>query len=394
MRILFLSAWYPYPPTNGSKLRIYNLLRGLSRSHEVTLVTFADRVPPSPPPELAALCRAVHVVAERPYNPTSHRSLLGFFSLTPRSLVDTFVPEMEQVIRREVERGQYDLVIASQWSTAVYLANLQGTPAIFEELELGILEARKATASSTLRRWRHQLTLLKLQYYLRRVLPRFVACTVVSNEEAALLRRMVPDYRRVAVVPNAVSLSDYRSVDVTPCPNTLIFAGSFRYFANHDAMDWFLRDVYPLIRARVPEARLIITGDHANLPLPPSENVTLTGFVDDVRPLVASAWASLAPLRLGGGTRLKILEAMALRSPVIATSKGAEGLAARHGEHLLVADSPEAYANAVVRVLAEPDLRNRLAEGGYRLVRENYDWDVVLPNFLELTEGVVSPAPP
>lgn len=394
MRVLFLSGWFPYPPNNGSKLRIYHLLTGLARCHEVTLVTFADRVPSTLPTELTALCHAIHVVPERPYNPTGARSLLGFFSLTPRSLVDTFVPEMRRVFRGELDRGRYDLVIASEWSTAAYLADLQGVPAIFEDPELGVLETKRTSASTALGHLRHQITLLKLRYYLRHLLSRFAMCTVVSEQEATLLRRMVPGYRHVAVIPNAVSLDDYRGVEGTPRPNTLVFAGSFRYFANHDAMDWFLREVYPRVRVRVPEVHLTITGDHANLPLPNADNVTLTGFVDDVRPLVASAWASLAPLRLGGGTRLKILEAMALRSPVIATSKGAEGLEARHDEHLLIADSPEAYANAVVRVLTEPGLRQRLTENGHRLVRERYEWSVVLPNFLTLAASVVSSSLP
>jgi len=173
-----------------------------------------------------------------------------------------------------------------------------------------------------------------------------------------------------------------------PEPGTLIFTGSFRYFANHDAMVWFLGQVYPRIQAQAPDVHLTITGDHANLPLPCTEGVTLTGFVEDVRPLIATAWISVVPLRLGGGTRLKILEAMALGTPVIATSKGAEGLEAQQEEHLLIADTPEAFVEAVVRVLKEPELRRRLTDNAYQLVRDKYDWAVVMPRFLNLVERV------
>ena len=130
--------------------------------------------------------------------------------------------------------------------------------------------------------------------------------------------------------------------------------------------------------------RLFITGNHASKPLPPTRNVTLTGYVDDVRPLVARAWCSVVPLRIGGGTRLKILEAMALGTPVVATSKGAEGLDVRDGEHLLIADEPAAFAEQVVRLLRDADLRAALAANSRRLVAERYDWAIVMPKFLAL----------
>lgn len=380
MRILFLSTWYPYPANNGSKLRVYNLLRGLAEGHELTLLSFADSsVPAEPPSELRAICRAVHVVRQRPYNPSSGRSLLGLFSSTPRVVVDTFSREMHDRLRFELDRTPYDLVIASQWNTASYLEHIRGIPAIFEEVEVGVLVTKVTNAGSPFERFRHQLTLVKLRSYLRRLLPRFAACTVVSEAEASLLRQMVPTYTTVHVVPNAVDVAEYADIRSVPQPKTLIFAGSLRYFANHDAMDWFLRESYPLIQSRVPDVRLTITGDHADLPLPSSSNLILRGFVDDVRPLIASSWVSLAPIRVGGGTRLKILEAMALRSPVVATSKGAEGLEARNGEHLLIADDPRSYANAVIRLLEEPDLRDQLAGNGFALVKTRYDWNVVLP---------------
>lgn len=388
MRILFLSAWFPYPPNNGSKLRIYNLLRGLSRNHDVTLVTFADDIPAALPAELSRICRDVHVVTNRRYDPTSARALLGLLSPTPRSIVDTFVPGMRQAILRELNRGGHDLVVASEWSTAAYLVDMHGLPAIFEDLEIGHFEAMKARSSTPWRPLRHQLTLLKLRAYARRLLPRFSACTVVSATEAALVHGLAPEFRRVEVIPNAVSLADYSDIDATLRPNTLIFTGSLSYFANHDAMVWFLREVFPRIRARIADVQLVITGDHLNLPLPYTDNVTLTGFVDDVRPLIASAAASLAPIRMGGGTRLKILEAMALHTPVVATSKGAEGLEVRNNQDILIADHPNDLADAIVRVLTEPGLRRRLSESAHHLIKEKYDWDVIMPNFVRLVETI------
>ncbi|GJM42292.1 MAG: hypothetical protein DHS20C20_25740 [Ardenticatenaceae bacterium] len=151
-------------------------------------------------------------------------------------------------------------------------------------------------------------------------------------------------------------------------------------------MVWYLQEVNPLVQAQIPDVHLSITGDHANMPLPPANNVTLTGFVDDIRSWIASSCLSLAPIFMGGGTRLKILEAMALRTPVIATSKGAEGLDVEHGKHLLLADTPQEYADAVVTLLRNPDLYKKIADNGYQLIAEKYDWPSVTPHFLHLVE--------
>jgi glycosyltransferase involved in cell wall biosynthesis len=169
----------------------------------------------------------------------------------------------------------------------------------------------------------------------------------------------------------------------------LIFSGSFRYQANYEAMLWFIRDVFPRVLERVPDAQLIITGDHANLPVPPVSNIALVGHVSDIHTLIASSWVSLAPLLSGGGTRLKILEAMAIGTPIVSTSKGAEGLEVRAGEHLLVADTPSAFADCVVTILRNRELRDQVSIRARQLVKEKYDWDAVMPQFLQLIERIV-----
>jgi len=388
-RILFLSRWFPYPPDNGSKIRIYNLLRGLAQEHEVTLLSFTDEPDVGPDvPALRALCRDVQVMPGKPFEPQSQRARLGFLSLTPRSVVDTFSPEMEHRIEQTLSTRDYDLVIASEFATASYGRSLRGLPALFEDPELGVLYEQFAHATSAWRRFRYGMTWVKQRHYLARLLRYFRACTVVSERERRLLFLAVPNYQPIEVIPNCINLADCDGVHEVAQVNTMIFTGSFRYFANHDAMTWFLREVYSRIQAQVPDIHLTITGDHANLPLPEAENVTLTGFVDDVRPLIASCWISVVPIWRGGGTRLKILEAMALRTPVVSTSKGVEGLDAQHNDHLLIADTPQAFTEAVIRLLKEPGLRQRLADNAYQLVREKYDWAVVMPRFLNLVERV------
>lgn len=390
MNILFLSSWYPYPPDNGSKLRVYNLLRGLAEFHDVTLLSFTDQLRPETPRELKVLCRDVYAVRRQTYNSSSKRAITGFFSLTPRSMSDTYQQEMAALIRRVLETKDIDLVIASQWWTAAYHSTFTDVPAIYEEMETGLLVSKVARASNRLYRFRHGLPLLKLRAYLRQTLPRFQKCTVVSENEKKLLQQMVPDYPHIHVVPNGIQTADYKNILRPPIdPNRLIFTGSLSYSANLDGIRWFLTDVFPIIQEQAPEVKLLITGRSGKAPLPEMGNIIRTGYVEDVRPFIASASISIAPILEGGGTRLKILEAMAVGTAVVATRKGAEGLDVQDNEHVLLADTPDQFANAVLRLLQDSKLRLKLAENSCRLIREQYDWAVIMPEFLNLVEEAV-----
>ena len=307
-------------------------------------------------------------------------------STTPRSVRDTWSPAMAQLVEQKLAADKPDLIIASQIDTAGYVPRSSGVTALFEEVELGLMYEQFAVATTLSQRLRYGLTWTKHRRYLTDLLERFDACTVVSQRERQLLASTVPGYATAEVIPNFINLPDYRNVSPVPGQNTLIFTGAFTYHVNYEGALWFVRKVYPLVRAQVGDVALTITGNHANLSLPDTENVTLTGMVDDVRPLIAGAAVSVVPIWEGGGTRLKILEAMALRTPVVTTSKGAEGLDAQDGVHLLIADEPGAFANAVVRLLQDHSLRQRLAGNAFALVEQNYDWQVVMPHFLSLVD--------
>jgi glycosyltransferase involved in cell wall biosynthesis len=293
---------------------------------------------------------------------------------------------MEDLIRREVRRTKFDVVIASQFSTACYSHSFRGIPALFEEAELALYWPGARNGHSLGTRIRKRLTWAKHRRYLSRVLKNFAVCTVASEAEREMLAAAVPDYHSVRVVPNFIDLRDYTGVSAGQVPGSLLFAGSLQYSPNYDAVMWFLRDIYPAIKARLPQARLTVTGDPGTARLPADSDVVLTGRVADVRPLLAAAAVSLAPIREGGGTRLKILESMALRTPVVTTSKGMEGLAARNREHLLVADTPKEFAQAVTYLLLNPEAAGTMVENAFELVRSQYDSEVVLRDFLRLVE--------
>lgn len=389
-RILFLSRWFPDPPDNGSKLRIFNLLRGLANRHDVTLLSFSqDPAPPSSDTLLSSLCTRIEVIPWKPYDPASLRARLGFLSLRPRFVVDTYSSQMQAAIARALSSQSFDAVIASQMDMALYSPWFENVPALFEEVELATLYEQYSQAPSLARRLRYGLTWAKHRRFLRRRLQDFKACTVVSQHECRLLQRVAPHFSAISIIPNCIDVAACAAVQAVRQENRLIFSGSLTYDANYEAMTWFLERVFPLIKEQIPHVDLLITGDHGHRPLPNARDVTLTGFVDDVKPLVAGASVSLAPILTGGGTRLKILEAMALGTPVVATEKGAEGLDVRHGEHLLVAGDAREFARAVVHLLQNPQERQRLAEDAFCLVREHYNWPNVMPQFLDLVDFVI-----
>ncbi len=224
-------------------------------------------------------------------------------------------------------------------------------------------------------------------YTFRGFFNSFQACSVVSKQERGLLVQNFSHYKGIVeVIPNCVHVNGDKNYQSALISNQLIFSGSFRYHANYEAMLWFVGEVFPKVLKKVPDAHLIITGDHANLPLPSVSNVRLIGHVSDIKTLVASSWVSVAPLLSGGGTRLKILEAMSVGTPVVSTSKGAEGLDAIVGEHLFVADKADNFAEELVKVLKDQDLRDRLSINGKQFVTENYSWELTTPRFLSLVE--------
>lgn len=391
MQILFLSRWFPYPPNNGSKLRIYNLLKGLNEYHNITLISFSEQNDvPVVDSNLMSSFQGVNTIPWKQYNPSNMSARLGYFNTQPRSIVDTFSSQMKYQIEQTIMAQNIDVVVASEIDMGIYGKYFHGLPAILEDVEIGVLHEQYSLAKSPVRRLRYGLTWVKYRRYLNSVLKNFQLCTVVSKREHQLVSQVIPMDTSIEIIPNGVDLDNYCDVQSKPKPNTIIFTGSFSYSPNYEAMIWFLKEVYPIILLQVPDAHLYITGDHGGLSLPTHENLTLTGYVDDIRNLIASSWCSIVPIHTGGGTRIKILEAMALKTPVVCTTKGVEGIDVTQGEHLLIADSPEKFAEAIIKLFSDDEYRQELVANGYKLIREKYDWKVIMPDMLNLVEQAVN----
>lgn len=383
MNILFLSRWFPYPADNGSKLRISNLIRQLSVEHQVFLVSFRppERVIDGQAERLALTdCAAVQTAPYLGYQSGSLKALAGLFAPRPRSLVASHSPEFAALTAHAVREHRPELVVASELDMLPYARAQHDAPILLDDLEVAVYRDALRGARSLKARVRATLTWAKLGAYLRRELPHVAACTVVSEQERDNLRVIAPAYDRVSVVPNAVDVASYAGAYAPPQPDTLVFSGSLSYAPNYDGLRWFLQEVLPRVQQNVSNVRLRVTGSTQGIDLaglPSNSAVEYTGYVDDVRPVIAESWAAVVPLWQGAGTRLKILEAMALGTPVVSTSKGAEGLAATPGTEILVQDAPEAFARGVVDLLRSPARRKQLAAAGIDLVRARYDWQVV-----------------
>lgn len=390
MKVLFLSSWYPYPADNGSRLRIYHLLRQLSSRHEISLISFTEEpVSDDRLRAMRALCADVKTVRQRRFQPGRLKAIAGFFSTRPRSVVDTYNEAMMQTVLRETTRFQPDVVIASQTDAAIYVQRL-AVRRVLDEVEVTVLYEAYARERSKLRRLRAWLTWQKLTAYLRGLLSDFDGYTVVSDAERRRVIEATATRVPVAIVPNGVDVEACARVVAQPEPDTLIYSGALTYDANFDAVDYFLREIFPLIQAKRPGVRLFVTGklDGVNLDaLPRNDGVVFTGYLDDVRPRIAQSWVSVVPLRIGGGTRLKILESLALGTPVVATSKGAEGLDFEAGRELCIADTPSEFADQVVRLLEDRLLRETFSAAGRRAV-VRYSWSTIGASFSDFVERI------
>ncbi|MCC7165049.1 MAG: glycosyltransferase [Anaerolineae bacterium] len=391
MNVLFLATWYPYPPDNGSRLRSYYLLQGLAHKHRVTLIALydADQTPADSSP-LHEWCQRVIALPRRAYVPNRLRALTAFLSSRPRYLVDTFDPSVQDTITRECAGERFDVVIANQLSMAAYAAALPPRIRIFDEVEVGIFQDAFLNARG-LARGRNALTWHKFSRYLRQLAAQFMALTVVSEQERTRLGEVGVDGERVHVVPNGVDCAAAQSDPRDPEPFTLIYNGAVTYHANLDAVRFMVNDILPLVRAVEPRARLKITGradQVAQNELSRDNVVLFTGYVDDIRAVVRSSAICVVPLRVGGGTRLKILEAMSLGVPVVATRKGAEGLGLTDKVHLLLADTPQEFATAVLALLQNADLCERLSHAARERVCQEFDWREIQGRFDRVLQSV------
>ncbi len=388
MRILALSTWYPHPPDNGSKIRAHYLLKALHDRHDVTVVAFCPSQDVDHARQIDDVAHLnIRPVYDDPFRHAAESQWAKFASPIP--VIYRPSQAMQQAVIELTAGKSWDVIVVIQGPAAPYVLPLKSTPKVLDiDTALSFQMRERYSAHGGLRTW---LSWQKAQLYERRLFRQFQACTLVIDSEQPYLQALTGTASAVSVVPNGVDCGRNRPGLFAMRPNSLVYNGALTYSVNYDAAQYFLKDVYPLIRQQQPEVTFTVTGstkgvDRSGLQLDAS--VTLSGYVDDIRSVVGSSAICVVPLRQGSGTRLKILEAMALGTPVVSTTKGAEGLGVRHGEHLLLADDAPTFAQHTLALLSDPALGQRLSAQARQLVEQHYDWSSIGQRFLRLVENV------
>lgn len=399
MKILIITNYIPYPLISGAPLRTYSVLRRFARDHDVYLVAFSatdndhDDVA-----HLRVFCREVVSIKQKslkegmPFGKAVAALLKG----QPPELSMAFSQEMAREIEKLTDRVDFDVVQIEHGSMGLYLQVLpeelrKRTVWLLHDIDfdkfkrIARIERRVFTK---IRAWIHATMMRRWQPDFA---ARFGLCVAMSEADKQLLLSVKSDLR-VEVAPNGVDTSYYRPLPDEAADSGILFIGNMGYQPNADAAIYFCGEVLPLIRRVLANAKVWIVGIN-----PPDSvkrlegnGVIVTGAVPDVVPYYEQARVCVVPLRAGSGTRLKILEAMALGRPVVSTSIGCEGLSAIDEEHLLVADDRKLFADHVVRLLTESKLRKRLTENAREFAVKLYDWDVIARKSMNAFESLAS----
>lgn len=391
MRILFLTPDLPLPADQGAKLRNAALLRAAAAHHQVDLVSFSsDPGRTEAPPELSALCGFVKVAAVPESRSLVMRAWNLAFGTSPDLALRLESMEYLAALQDATDGRRYDVVQIEGLEMTPYLAavrSLQPRAAVIYDAHNAEMTLQRTMWQAEFKnplRWHAALYSFfqwsKLGTYERLTMNDCDMVLSVSEEDAARLRGRRVEPR---VVPNGV---DTRMIEFgSPGDQTgsvLFFGGPMGYRPNMDAAGWFIGSVLPRIRRVVPDARFRVVGRGSERLRGPG--VETEGYVEEFEPELRRADALVAPLRMGGGTRFKILEAMAAGTPVVSTSIGLAGIAARHEEHALIADTPDSFADSAARVLVDRDLARKLAANARKLVEARYDWGKITPGYLKL----------
>ncbi len=399
MRLLFITPQLPHPPHQGTTLRNFNLIRHLAQRHVIDLLAFHDPAAPLELGPLQTLCRRVATVP--PPGRTTFARLRDTLSTPLPDMARRLESaEMHALVLSWLCEETYDIVQAEGIEIAQYgrhALTMQPRPAlVFDDHNCEyLLQKRNALMDSRLpRRWPAAVYSLvqwqKLRRYEAQICRAADATLAVSPADADALRALVPN-QDIAVIPNGIDLNLYQPTTLRsplPAPQSpaLVFTGKMDYRPNVDAVLWFAQSVLPLIQRDVPAVRFQIVGrsPHPRLDaLRANPAIEITGAVDDVRPYIWRAAAYVIPLRVGGGTRFKALEAMACGQAVASTTLGVEGIGVADGRELLLADEPPRLAEAVLRLLqsraGDGVLVDGLARRARAFVEARYGWSQIVP---------------
>jgi glycosyltransferase involved in cell wall biosynthesis len=406
LSVLFVTPFLPSPPSFGAQRRLHELISGVASANDVSVLSLVD---PNEDLEEAIrateqYCRRVVTVANPAYGAgRARKRLLQLASLGSTHSFEwlghsekPFRDALAQMLARRFDVVHFELGPMAAYANACSLGPGPRPVLCLDEhnIEYDIVRRTAVAEAGPLRRAYSAIEWRKVRREERQAWSHLDGCTLTSARDEQLLLEDAPE-ARTAVVPNGVDVEFFRpsSIAAPRGPQTLLFFGAIDYYPNTDAMLFFLNDVFPRLHEKYPRLRLCVVGRRPpeSIVAHRSAHVEVTGVVDDVRPWLDRADVVIAPLRIGGGTRLKILEAMAMGKAIVSTSLGAEGLDVVAERDLLIADDAEAFVHQTARLLDDPALARRVGSGARRLVASRYSWKAAvdrLSNFYgELIES-------
>jgi len=402
MKVLWLNANLLLPLDKGGKLRTWHVMRHLAARHEITYLSFCDPGQPAADHEgMSAVCTDLHTVART--DPA--KGTARFYLDAARYLVDSVPygvakyrsPTFRNMLAGLLEQRRFDAIVCDFLVPIVNLPAQLPCPALLftHNVEAEIWRRHAEHATNPLSRYLLRQQWRRMLRFERDALARFDLALAVSEIDRDTFQRLYPDALQTPahVVQTGVDAT-YFVPSAAPVRRAhLVFTGSMDWLPNEDGMQYFVRDILPRIRQVEPDATLSIIG-RAPTPavtrLALDAGIEVTGRVDDVRPHIAAGAVYVVPLRIGGGTRLKIFEAMSMGKAVVSTTVGAEGLPVTPGRNILLADEPARFAQAVVHMIRDVDARRSLEIEARRIVVERYDWSAVAEDFEDALERVVA----
>jgi sugar transferase (PEP-CTERM/EpsH1 system associated) len=393
MRILFVAQRVPYPPNRGDKIPNYHYIRHLSARHDVSVACLADGVDDLGNVQgLQPLCTDVAAV---PLNLTRARCrALAALATAARPLTKAYFdePKLRREIGDRLNRRQFDLAIVSSSGMAQFVERFD-LPKVIQFTDLDSQKWRLYAQSSRFpKSWVYETEAARLLKYERQITRTFDYSLFCSDRELADFQRLIPGAPGRSI-RNGVDLDYFRPGRATKNEQNLIFTGVMNYRPNVEGVDWFCSDVFPCVRAKCPTATFTICGanpDKAVRRLSRIPGVVVTGAVPDVRPYLASSSVAVVPLRMARGIQNKLIEAMAMGLPTVATTAAFDGIAAQAGSELFVADEATEFADAIVRLLHDHQLRAQVGAAARAAVEANYHWDRSLAALDDVIDEVMA----
>jgi glycosyltransferase involved in cell wall biosynthesis len=386
MKILFLSTENPYPPDGGHHLRTFNVLKILASRHQIYFVGFAqDKREFKYIPEIKKFCETVDIykVSKTGYNKSFFvLACKNLFSKYPLIARRYFIQEARERIEQIFDQYSIDLVHMDMLALGLYKGILKNTPVILTNHNVESLriyrwmQIEKNLFIKSFLFYQY----LKLRAFEQRICPEFNRCIVVSEYDKIYLKNLC-GMDNFVMIPNGVDIRYFKPEDAEVKKDHLVWVGGMAGPYNSDAVDFFIQKIWSLIKYKVPEATVDFAGGGPTQTLRnkalEDKGVQVLGFVPDIRPIVQRASVFIAPIRIGSGTKIKVLNAMAQAKPVVATTTAAEGIDVTPEENILIADDPGEFAEKIVYLLNHEQIAKEIGIKARELIERKYSWDVI-----------------